>query len=126
MQRRPSFVVSQFHGKNIAMSWFMAVQRLINGTTLKLIIWGDGPAQTGVPSMLFNLDTDPDEMRNLVATSASEVAALEKSIRSQVDYPTVARDVARYNIEIFKAWVRNTTNWQTVMAVSKRARLHSS
>ena len=42
---RPDFVVSQFHGDNIAMSWFMAVKRVMRRTSddahfFKLVVWG--------------------------------------------------------------------------------------
>ena len=121
---RPSFVVSQFHGKNIAMSWFLVVQQVqqSNSTsTLKLIVWGNG---SQVPNQLFDLDQDPHEKNNLVATPegqleyAATVAMLQRSILSQVDYPKVAMDVAAYNKAIFSAWIANTTNWQEVAANS--------
>lgn len=70
---RPAFVVSQFHGCNIAMSWFLIVQSveaaapcpptqhslvlltaLVQGaSTYKLIVWGTGAE---VPSLLFDLE----------------------------------------------------------------------
>lgn len=49
---RVPFVVSQFHGDNIAMSWFLAVETGIvppqggTGHTFKLIIWGTGAEVT--------------------------------------------------------------------------------
>jgi hypothetical protein len=70
---RPDFVVSQFHGKNIAMSWFLVVQP-INGTLYKLVVWGTGKE---VPSMLFDLHADPGESRNLVTEFATTGAETE-------------------------------------------------
>mmetsp|Transcript_71228 Transcript_71228/g.141226 ORF Transcript_71228/g.141226 Transcript_71228/m.141226 type:complete len:538 (-) Transcript_71228:1029-2642(-) len=117
---RPPFVVSQFHGDDIAMSWFLIVQ-IINGSALKLIRWGSGQE---VPSMLYNLTADPDEAVNLLEptacrpTSAAAVAAeaeLDKNLRSVVDYPAVALDVARYNQASFQSWMRRTPDWQDQM-----------
>ena len=106
------------------MSWFLVVQQVqqSNSTsTLKLIVWGNG---SQVPNQLFDLDQDPHEKNNLVATPegqleyAATVAMLQRSILSQVDYPKVAMDVAAYNKAIFSAWIANTTNWQEVAANS--------
>ena len=64
---RPDFVVSQFHGDNIAMSWFLVVKEGVavpaatatasagaatTTTTYKLIVWGTG---NEVPSLLFDV-----------------------------------------------------------------------
>ena len=59
---RPPFVVSQFHGDNIAMSWFLIVQ-VVDGAAYKLVRWGTGAES---PSMLFNISADPDENANLL------------------------------------------------------------
>merc|ERR1711881_460224 len=64
-EERPPFVVSQFHGDNIAMSWFLIVQRVDDTSTYKLIVWGTG--EQHVP-LLFNLTEDPEENDNLLAT----------------------------------------------------------
>merc|ERR550537_1377376 len=50
---RPDFVVSQFHGDNIAMSWFMIVRG-----GFKLVVWGTGKEH---PHQLFDLVNDPAE-----------------------------------------------------------------
>ena len=51
---RPDFVVSQFHGDNIAMSWYLVVKEGVAvgvgvTSTFKLILWGTGKE---VPSLL--------------------------------------------------------------------------
>jgi len=138
---RPDFVVSQFHGDNIAMSWFLIVRPMpcsrikfgqagdLIGTenarhaieqmrghfftaatdkaemcTMKLVIWGTGHE---VDSQLFDLTHDPDEMTNLIhhASYRSTVSSLEQLLRSVVDYPTVAQDVADYNLASLKNWI---------------------
>ena len=66
------------------------MQTLSNGSTLKLIIWGDGSDLATTPNQLFNLAQDPEETRNLVSDAAgraehkAEVSALEQRIRTQV------------------------------------------
>ena len=52
---RPPYVVSQFHGDNLAASWFMIVEQ-IGGATYKLIHWGTG--QEG-PSLLYTPGVPP-------------------------------------------------------------------
>ena len=39
---RPNFIVSQFHGDDIAMSWFIIVKQYNASATMKLIVWGTG------------------------------------------------------------------------------------
>jgi arylsulfatase A-like enzyme len=41
LARKP-FVVSQFYGDDIAMSWFLVVQTVPSNSTYKLIVWGSG------------------------------------------------------------------------------------
>ena len=78
----PDFVVSQFHGDNIAMSWFLIVKKTSGTETHKLIIWGTGAE---VPSLLFELNADPNENTNLIATKAGLAAhrALVDSLTAQ-------------------------------------------
>jgi len=114
---RPSFVVSQFHGKNLAMSWFLVVQPVRN-ITYKLIIWGTGKE---VPSLLFDLDRDSGENDNLLAardgTYDDVFKELTASLRSVVDYPAVAQDVAQYNKDVFIAQFKNLReDWETALA----------
>ena len=109
--KRPPFVVSQFHGCNIAMSWFLVVKKYADGRTYKLIRYGTGRE---VPSLLFDLLRDPDEMENLAGNSslAPVVDDLDRSLRSVVDYPSVARGVASYNRESFVWWMNTTGDWR--------------
>jgi hypothetical protein len=93
---RPDFVVSQFHGDNIAMSWFLVTQTFVDGSAFKLIVWGTGAE---VPSMLFNLTADPSEYTNLIDKPAYSTIQkqLDTNLRTVVDYPKVALNVAQYN-----------------------------
>ena len=55
-------VVSQFHGCDTAMSWFLAVAVLDGaGGPYKLVQWGTGAEHA---PLLFDLGADPDEVRN--------------------------------------------------------------
>mmetsp|Transcript_11694 Transcript_11694/g.35063 ORF Transcript_11694/g.35063 Transcript_11694/m.35063 type:complete len:582 (+) Transcript_11694:20-1765(+) len=101
------FVVSQFHGDDVAMSWFAVVAVLANGDAYKLVKWGDGSLHE---DQLFNLSQDPDELTNLVTTSRRRRVALvrrvlEAKLRSVVDYVAVAHDVADYNRRSLEAWI---------------------
>ena len=105
---RRNFSVIQFHGCDIAMSWFS----IVDGTH-KYTVFGSGEQH---PPQLFNLLTDPDENVNAAASSPSVVARLDALLKTVVDYPTVANDVANYNHASFSAWVNGNTNWKTTVA----------
>lgn len=115
---RPDFVVSQYHGESCAMSWFMIVRRVSATEVYKLIHWGTGQE---VPSKLYNTQADPSEDNNLIATEdgakkyASIVADLDTKMRTVIDYPKVALDVAQYGRESFLAWANNTKDWKDVV-----------
>ena len=103
---RPPFVVSQFHGDDVGMSWFM-----VRKGRHKLIVHGTG---NEVPAQLFDTDADPGEYTNLYADPAKATAALnatfadlDADLRSVVDYPAVARDVADYGQKMFAWWAVN-------------------
>jgi hypothetical protein len=137
-KRRPDFVVSQLHGNNIAMSWFMIVRPMPcrsrrndpTSTTItcvmKLIVWGTGKE---VDSQLFDLTHDPDENVNLIHSKgyyASIIQSLDASLRSVVDYEAVAMDVARYNKRSFVRWINRTgADWKEVLADNSQ-RWHES
>ncbi len=113
---RPNFVVSQFHGCNIAMSWFFIVQPVkCHGNQLcmlKYIRWGTG---NEVKDQLFDLSNDPGETVNLIdnSTFQANIVLMEKNLRSVVDYGKVAMEVAKYNMESFKWWISSEKNWKT-------------
>jgi hypothetical protein len=131
---RPDFVVSQFHGDNIAMSWFLVVKEGVakpaawpgqatgaaGSSTFKLIVWGTG---NEVPALLFDLVADPMENNNLIATAAGRaryaaiVGALEQNIRSVVDYPKMAQSVAVYGKAMMHEWIGDNPDWKTKLAV---------
>ena len=110
---RPPFVVSQNHDEDISMSWFMATDG-----AYKYVTYGTGEQ---VPAQLFNLSADASESDNLLqppGNSAAEAIAerLDAQLRTQIDYPAVALDVARYQHEQFSWWCANQTNWRREIA----------
>lgn len=80
----------------------------------RYIAWGSGKE---VPSLLFNLDDDPNEWNNLAydAGHASVVSTLEKNLAKVVDYPKVALNVAQYNKDMFTWWINTTNSWESAM-----------
>jgi len=109
IQDRPDFVVSQFHGDNIAMSWYLVVH-----DGFKLIVWGTGEQH---PHQLFDLTGDPDEETNLVddAAHADRLQSLLAKLKSVVDFAAVSSNVAKYNHDSMKFWTKSTKNWQDEM-----------
>jgi arylsulfatase A-like enzyme len=108
---RPPFVVLQLAEADLSMSW----AAIVNGTH-KLVQYGTGAE---VPPQLFNLDDDPGEAVNLVNSSdaaRAAVAALDSALRSVVDYPAVAHDIAEYQLAQFRFYTNSTKNWRTVIA----------
>ena len=69
--------------------------------------------------MLFDLDDDPDESQNLIATPAGEAAydaivdELLTDLRSVVDFESVALNVAEYGRDMFLNWMNRTADWES-------------
>ena len=139
----PGHVVSQFHGENLAMSWYM-----IRRAEMKLVVWGTGEQHE---PQLFNLTADPDEWHNLArgvgtvdpvtrryAGSTRPAARgkrrreqrhpflglvndLDALLRTDIDYPSVTRDVASYNIKMAKWWMGAEPHWKGVLGGTANA-----
>ena len=123
----PAHVVSQFHGENLAMSWYM-----VRRAEMKYVAWGTGEQHE---PQLFNLTADPDEWHNLAkgvgllhgpaaAPSAALRAAhpfgalaaeLDALLRTDIDYPAVTMDVATYNVAMARWWMGVESNWRGVL-----------
>lgn len=108
---RPPFVVVQNADTDQSMAWFAVV----NGSH-KLVQYGTG-AQ--VAPQLFDLIADPGEMENLHnasdAARAAE-AALDAALRSVINYPAVAQDIANYELAQFRYWTNVTRSWRSVLS----------
>jgi arylsulfatase A-like enzyme len=104
---RPPFVVVQNADTDQSMAWFAVV----NGTH-KLVQYGTG---SQVAPQLFDLEADPGELRNLHnesdAARAAE-ASLDAQLRSVINYPSVAQDIANYELAQFRYWANHTHDWR--------------
>ena len=109
-EARPPFVVVQNADTDQSMAWFAVV----NGSH-KLVQYGTGEQ---VAPLLFDLAADPGELTNLHNSSdaarAAE-AALDAALRSVVDYPAVAQDIADYQLAQFRYWTKTTKDWRSAI-----------
>ena len=107
----PDHIVSQFHGENLAMSWYMVRQ-----ADMKYIVWGTG--QEHIPQ-LFNLTADPHENQNLYDYNdhyRSMIPELDALLRETIDYPNVSLAVAKYNQEMARWWMgQNPDSWPAIL-----------
>jgi len=104
---QPDTIISQFHGENMAMSWYM-----IREKDTKAVFWGTGKEHG---AQLFNLTSDPDENTNLAKDQPKLVNHLEKLMLPQLPYPDVTMDVAQYNIDMVKWWITTETKWACIV-----------
>merc|ERR1719272_226961 len=104
---QPETIISQFHGENMPMSWYM-----IREKDTKAVFWGTGKEHS---AQLFNLTSDQDEHTNLANDDPKLVKHLEGLLLPQIDYPAVTMDVAQYNIDMVKWWMSNETKWQCIV-----------
>jgi len=111
---RPPFVVAQNADSDGGQVWFMVRHSSAAWGELKMIVWGSGAEN---PLIVYNLTADPDELVNVAASiRADALAALDAALRSQVDYPSVAADVARYGHQQFQFWANATgASWPQVV-----------
>ena len=96
---RPGAVLSQYHSNFRYASAFM----------LRRGAW-KYTAYAGAPPQIFDLDEDPDEVRDLAAARPDVVADMDAALREMVDYPAVADQVAEYDRESFRAWRAGLTD----------------
>eukprot|EP00052_Salpingoeca_macrocollata_P015252 m.121391 g.121391 ORF g.121391 m.121391 type:complete len:533 (-) comp19621_c0_seq3:129-1727(-) len=92
----PDWALSQFHGDEIHLSWFMLRRK-----QYKYVVFGTGKE---VPPRLFDMEKDPLESHDLVASMPDVVQEYDTFLRSIVDYPAVAEDVRKYNHASFRMW----------------------
>ena len=108
--RKRPFVVNQFHGCDIAMSWFS----IIDERHYKYTVFGTGEEHR---PQLFDLLADPGEDADLAGNASFEstMKRLDSLLRSVVDYKKVANEVARYTHTSLGTWVNSTSNWRNVV-----------
>ena len=98
------YVTSQFHGCNIAMSWYH-----ITDGEYKYVVFGTGAE---VEPQLFNLQQDIQEFHNIAKANPDLVAKYDTELRKVIDYPAVSNDVAKYNHDSFKSWTEREKDWK--------------
>ena len=115
----PNHVVSQHHGENMVMSWYM-----IRKADLKYVVWGTGKEHD---PQLFNLTADPDEMHNLarIGSFQDQIDELDALLRKTVDYPAVSLAVATYNIEMARWWMRDEPDWLHILNGTASSKHHT-
>jgi len=90
---RPDWVFSEYHDTACNTGSFM-----VRRGPWKYI------AYPGYEPMLFNLDKDPDEIRNLASQIPDKVQEMDQLLRSIVDYEAVDAKVKAYDRASFAAW----------------------
>ncbi|XP_036383624.1 arylsulfatase K [Megalops cyprinoides] len=93
---RPDWVLGEYHGCNANASTYM-----LRKGKWKYIAYADG---LSVPSQLFDLSSDTEELHNVAPQFPAVCQDLDKALRSVVDYPTVSKQVQSYNKQEFSAW----------------------
>ncbi|XP_055489293.1 arylsulfatase K [Leucoraja erinacea] len=93
---RPDWIFSEFHGCNVNASTYM-----IRTGRWKYITYADG---ISVPSQLFDLITDPDELMNVASKYTKITSTLDQKLRSILNYPEVSKSVHQYNKLEFTKW----------------------
>ncbi len=73
-------------------------------------------AYPGYPSLLFNLDDDPDELHDLCAGQPEMVQVLDAELREIVDYEAIDAQAKAEDRECFAAWREETLREGTYAA----------
>lgn len=95
-QPRPDWVFSEYHGCNANASTYMLRQN-----QWKYIAYADGRS---VPPQLFDLSNDAEELKNMATQFPIVCQHLDSILRRVVDYPTISKEVQRYNKQQFRSW----------------------
>lgn len=54
-------------------------------------------------------------MKNLAADQPTDVARMEKLLLLQIPYPQVTMEVAQYNLDMARWWVKNEPMWKCIV-----------
>lgn len=90
---RPDWALCEYDDTSCNASWFM-----LRHGKWKYV------AYPGFPPQLFDLRTDPDELRNLAETDPKTAAAMDRRLRKVVDYEAVDARVKAYDRAAFRKW----------------------
>jgi hypothetical protein len=69
----------------------------------KIIVYGTGAENT---PQLFNITADPMERNDLAAKAPDLVQSMTATLKTAIDFPAVALDVADYNQQMFKWYMQ--------------------
>merc|ERR1711988_2001971 len=101
---------------------------MVRRCEMKYVAWGTGAEHH---PQLFNLTADPDEWANLADPELlrtdpvqhkryqAVVEDMDALLRKSIDYPSVTREVARYNLRMAEWWMNTEPNWQGVLNGTK-------
>lgn len=95
-KQHPGWVLSEYHGCNVNASTYM-----LRSGRWKYITYADG---LSVPSQLFDLRHDKEELHNVVLEFPDVQAHLDMLLHKIVNYPKVSAAVHLYNKKAFGAW----------------------
>lgn len=100
--KRPDFAISEYTAEQANTPQFM-----IRQGDFKYIAYGTEAPFQGYRSQLFNVTADPWEITNLAEhpDMASIAAALDRRLRSAVEYPEVVKRLAVENRENVRRWM---------------------
>lgn len=90
---RPDWVLSEFHGTSCNTGSFM-----LRRGRWKYI------AYVGYEPQLFDLEDDPDEIRNLAGVRPEVAAEMDRLLRQIVDYEAIDASVKDYDRRSFRQW----------------------
>jgi arylsulfatase K len=91
--KRPGWVLSQYHSNMGNTGSFM-----LRRGRFKYI------AYAGYEPQLFDLEADPEEMRNLAKAQPGLARDMERLLRAIVDYPAVDAKVKAFDKDHFRRW----------------------
>ena len=90
---RPDSVLCQYHGNFANTGEFM-----LRKGPYKYI------AYAGFSAQLFNVETDPDEVDNLIEREPELAKEMDHALREQIDYEAVDAKVKQYDRNSYSAW----------------------
>ncbi len=105
---RPDWVMSQYHANDQQTGSFMLRQG-----QWKYV------AYPGYQPQLFNVDDDPDEIRNLSREAGNLVEDMDATLRAIIDYPAVDAQVKEYDNAAFREWRGSLSDAEYQAAMAK-------
>mmetsp|Transcript_6080 Transcript_6080/g.15015 ORF Transcript_6080/g.15015 Transcript_6080/m.15015 type:complete len:212 (+) Transcript_6080:1-636(+) len=109
-QSRPDYIVSQYHSNMGNTGSFM-----IRQGPWKYIAFGNTlPAYKNYEPQLFDVDTDPEELKDVAASTPDVASRLDGLLRSVVDYQVVDKEVKLQDAALFHKFMYDGKSQKTV------------